>query len=180
MRIIGVAFAAASVLVRLAPHAPNFAPIGALAFFAGARLPKRWGWTLPILAMLISDYVIGFYNPILMASVYGSFLLSVFIGLHIRKKGGAGTIVLGSFLGSVVFFLVTNFAVWAFSDWYPDTVSGLVMSYAAGLPFFRNTVIGDLFYAGVFFGSYALLIRARKSLAFFSLKRPRLGFPEKI
>ena len=157
-------FAAASVIVRLAPHAPNFAPVGALAFFAGVHVSKRWGWTLPILTMLISDYVIGFYNPVLMASVYGSFLVTVFIGSQTRKKRGAGMIVLGSLAGSVTFFLITNFAVWALSDWYPNTIHGLMMSYTAGLPFFRNTLLGDLLYTGIFFGSYALIMQLKKTL----------------
>lgn len=164
MWIVGIVFTVASIILRLMPHAPNFAPIGALAFFAGSYFGKRWGWGVPILVMFISDYFIGFYNPVLMASVYGSFLLNVVIGFGIRKNKKSETIVLGSLFGSVLFFLITNFAVWAFSSWYPSNLSGLMMSYVAGLPFFRSTLLGDLFYTGVFFGGYALAVYLKTTL----------------
>lgn len=90
--------------------------------------------------------------------VYGSFLLSGLIGLLIKKHKTIFTVVGGSLLSSVLFFLITNFAVWADPrSFYPQGIEGLLASYTAGLPFFRNTILGDLFFSGLFFGGYELL-----------------------
>ena len=149
-----VVFAAASVVIRLAPHAPNIAPIGALALFVGTYLPRRWGWALPLIAMLVSDYMIGFYTPGVMASVYLSFAGITLIGWALRRQRSSLSIVAGALAGSTLFYLITNFAVWAYSDWYPHTLSGLLSSYALALPFFRNTAVGDVLYSAAFFGAY--------------------------
>ena len=66
------------------------------------------------------------------------------------------SIALGTLGGSIIFFLTTNFAVWLFSDWYAENLSGLIMSYTLALPFFRNSLMGDIFYTAVFFGLYEL------------------------
>ena len=143
---------------------PNVAPVAALALFGGVYLPKRYAVILPLGAMLVSDLAIGFYTPTVMASVYASFMASSFIGFWIRKRQSLGTVVAGSLAGSVVFYLTTNAAVWMFGTWYPRTLQGLTSAYLAGIPFFRNTVLGDLGFVGVMFGAYALaqyLVRHR-------------------
>ena len=165
MILAGILLGIASVALRLLPHAPNIAPIAALALFAGAYFPKRWGWILPIGTMLVSDFVIGFYDPLVMATVYGSFLLNTLLGIFLRNNTRAASIGLAGITGAFFFFLTTNFAVWIQSDWYPHTVQGLMLSYTLALPFFRNTLFGDVFYSGIFFGGYALF------KSFFSIKK---------
>lgn len=153
---------ALAILARVLPHAPNFVPIGALALFAGARLPKRWGFVLLLIVMLLSDALIGFYSLRLMAVVYLSFLAMVGIGYWVRKKVSVWRVGAGAVGGSVLFFLVTNFSVWAFSSWYPPTLEGLLAAYTMGLPFFKMTVLGNLFYSTLIFGAYELALIARK------------------
>ena len=144
-----------SVAMRLLPHMPNFVPIGALALFAGVYLPKRWGIIVPMTAMLVSDLFIGFYDLRLMAVVYGSFAVMVSVGWLVRGEKNFAAGVLGVFFGSVFFFVITNFAVWLLSEWYAPTFDGLMFSYTLALPFFRSSLLGNLFYSGVFFGAYA-------------------------
>ena len=150
-------FIAGAAALRLLPHPPNFAPIAAIALFGGVYLTRKFALGIPILAMLVSDIFIGFYEPVVMAPVYGSFVLCGLIGLWLKKHKKAGTIIGSSLLCSVLFFIITNFAVWAFTPWYAKTLAGLVQCYALALPFFRNTLLGDMFYVGVFFGTYELV-----------------------
>jgi hypothetical protein len=148
--LIGVSF-------RILPHPWNFTPISALALFGGVYLSKRIALILPLTAMLISDYFIGFYEIGIMASVYASFLLVVLLGFLVKKHKKWHTILGGSIAGSVLFFLITNFAVWAFTLWYPHNFSGLMTNYLLALPFFRNALIGDLFYVAIFFGTFEII-----------------------
>lgn len=141
---------------RLLPHLPNFTPIAALALFGGAYLSKKTAFVLPLTALVLSDVFIGSYEPKLMISVYGSFILCVFLGFWLKKHKNWQTVLGSSILGAVLFFLITNFAVWAFTPWYLKTFSGIIQCYLMALPFFRNTLLGDLFYAVVFFGAYQL------------------------
>ena len=157
IKFIPVLLILIGVLMRLLPHPANFAPITALAFFGAVYLPKRYGFILPIVAIFVSDLFLGFYG-ITMLFVYGSFLLSGLIGFAIRKHTSFLSVVGGSLLASISFFLITNFGVWVSqSSAYPKTFEGLMLCYMAGVPFFRNTLIGDLFFSGVFFGGYESL-----------------------
>lgn len=145
------------VVMRFLPHPANFAPIAAIGLFSGCYLKKWYAYALPLAAMLISDMFIGFYSWKIMLSVYLSFALIGLIGTWLKNHKNTRVIVGSAFLGSVCFFLITNFAVWAFSPLYPHSWDGLVMCYTAAIPFFRNTILGDLFYTGVLFGSYELV-----------------------
>jgi hypothetical protein len=153
--------------LRFAPHLPNFAPIAAMALFGGVYLNKKYALVLPLTAMLVSDYFIGFYDIKLMMGVYLSFILVGLIGLLVKNKKSPLTVMGGSILGSVLFFLITNFSVWIFYSWYPHTMSGLIQCFASAIPFFRNTLLGDLFYVTVLFGIYELIVvwARRKHLA---------------
>lgn len=153
MAVLIVVFA---VIARLLPHLPNFTPLGAAALFGGTYLNKKWALLLPIIAMVISDFFIGFDNILSRTFVYGSFLGAGLIGMWLRNHKNVKNTVLAAFGGSLLFFLVTNFGVWAFSEMYPKTFLGLATSYLMGIPFYRNTLIGDLFYTGILFGSYEL------------------------
>lgn len=160
LKLIALCIVFFGVLTRLLPHHPNIAPITALCLFGGAYLPKKFAF-LPLLALLISDYFIGFYG-ISMLYVYGSFAFIALIGLWLKKHKRVGFVLGSSLFSSVLFFIITNFGVWAPpSNWYPHTLNGLIQSYTMAIPFFRNTILGDLGYTVVLFGGYELL----KSLA---------------
>lgn len=152
-------FIIAAVILRLLPHLPNFAPIAAMALFGGTYLNKKYALIVPLAAMIISDIFIGFYNPWIMMSVYGSFLLIGLIGLYLKNHKTIPNIIGASLIGSVGFFLITNFAVWAVpGSFYPHTLQGLLNSYMMGLPFFRHTLMGDLFYTGAIFGLMEIVL----------------------
>lgn len=143
------------VVARLIPHSPNVAPITAMALFGGAYLPKKYAIAIPLAAMLISDYFIGFHGTIIY--VYGSFAAIGLMGLWLREKRSPGKILTLSLAASLLFYLVTNFGVWANPhSWYPHNLQGLMQSYIMGLPFLRNTIVGDVGYTALFFGGYEL------------------------
>jgi len=144
-------------ILRLLPHPPNLAPVTTIALFAGVYLSPKMAFILPILAMLISDYFLGFYQFSLMAFVYLSFLFTVFLGIYLKKKKKWYTILGGSLCASILFFILTNFAVWAFTPWYQKSFTGFVECYTMAIPFFRNTLAGDLFYVALFFGAFKLV-----------------------
>jgi len=163
----------AAVGLRLVPHMPNFAPIGAMALFGGAYLDKRLAILLPLAAMLVSDFFIGFYSPVVMLSVYGSFVLVGLMGMQLRNRKNPKNVTLAAITSSILFFLITNFAVWAAGS-YSRGLEGLLASYIAGIPFFRGTLLGDLFYTVLFFGGFELLksILFNKKLAFVKSHQP--------
>jgi hypothetical protein len=143
---------------RLLPHPWNFTPVAAVALFSGAYLGKKYAFFVPFLAMFLSDVFLGFYEWKLMLAVYGSFALAGLVGLAIKRRKTPLTVLAGSLTASVLFFLITNFAVWQFSFWYEKTLSGLFQCYLMALPFFRSGLLGDLFYTSVLFGAYELIL----------------------
>jgi hypothetical protein len=144
-------------LVRVTQHW-NFAPVGALSLFAGARLRGWQAYMVPLALMAITDPLLGGYSA-LTPLVYASFLLNVWIGTRLRQTENPLWIGSAAVAGSVQFFLVTNFA-WLYpGTTYPHNVAGLVACYAAGVPFFGRTLASDLFYSGVLFGLHAWLSR---------------------
>jgi len=158
-----VVFAA---MTRLIPHPPNVTPIAAMALFGGAYFrSRRLAFLLPMAAMLLSDVVLGYavYGFAAMKSqpvVYLCVLITVAIGRHIQTKRSALKITLATLASAVMFYLVTNFAVWTFDALYPKTWSGLITCYIAAIPFFRNSLIGDVAFAAVLFGGFAALERS--------------------
>jgi len=159
--IAGLVLAAA--FLRLIPHPPNFAPIVAMALFAGAYVPnRRWAVLLPLIAMLLSDLFLGFHSQMWM--VYLSLVAVVAIGFMLRSRIGITTVAVSTVGGSLAFFFISNFAVWAAGGIYPLTGEGLVACFVAAIPFYQNSLAGDLFYASVLFGGYALLTRMAPTL----------------
>ena len=149
-------FAAAAM--RLLPHPPNFSPIAAMALFSGAYLPKRvLAFVAPFAALLLSDAVLGFYAG--MNFVYFSFALTVLIGWAVASRKTPLMIGGAAIASSVLFFVLTNFGMWLFSGFYPLTSAGLIACYVAAIPFFQNTLVGDLFFTTLLFGGFALLER---------------------
>ena len=152
---------------------PNFAPIAAMALFAGCffRRPAV-ALLVPLLAMLISDCFLGFYEWRLMTVVYAMLALPVALRPLTRRllaieRGRVGRTAVAltgllscSLASSLAFFAATNLAVWYGSSWYPQSWQGLVECYAAALPFLKYTLLGDLFYACLLFGGYAAAVHA--------------------
>jgi len=153
---LAIIFIISAAALRFAPHPPNFAPIAALALFGGVYLNRKYALVVPVIAMLVSDYFIGFYDWKTMICVYLSFALIGLIGLFLKNRKSLLNVASGTFLGSVLFFIITNFAVWYFYDWYPHTLAGLNQCFLLAIPFFKNTLAGDFFYVGVLFGVYEL------------------------
>ena len=144
-----------AALSRVLPHPPNFTPLTAIALFGGAYFSdKRMAFLIPLAAMLLSDLVIGFHSQLIM--VYLCFMITVCIGFSLRSRKKLFPIGLATAASSIIFFLVTNFGVWLFDQLYPKTLNGLWTCYVAAIPFFRNTLLGDLFYVGILFGTFAL------------------------
>lgn len=144
--IIAGALVAFAVIMRIVPHAPNMTPVAAIAFASSLYLGRRWAIILPLAALLLSDMIIGFYGWQVMLSVYGSFGLIGVISWIGRRYRSVLPVGLSVISGSILFFLITNGAVWMFSPWYEKSLTGLLYSYEMGLPFLRNMLIGDVVY----------------------------------
>ena len=147
-----------SVAWRILPHEWNMTPFMALALFAGARLtslPARF--LLPLAGMLVADAVLGFHATMLW--VYGAMVLVVGLGMWLREHQTPGWYAGAAVSGSLLFFAVTNFAVWYVTDLYTPTAAGLVASYVAGLPFLLKSLGADLFFTLVFYACFMLLDR---------------------
>jgi hypothetical protein len=151
-----VSFIVIGGAMRLIPHPANFVPIAAMALFGGVYLSKKQAFVLPIVAMILSDFFLGFGSLPMRLGVYGSFILTVLIGIRIKNSKNVKNVILGSLTSSILFFTITNLAVWVFSGLYLHTPQGLIQCYFFAIPFFRNTILGDLFYTGAFFSVYEL------------------------
>ncbi|MFN3850213.1 MAG: DUF6580 family putative transport protein [Spirosomataceae bacterium] len=167
-----------AALTRLLPHPFNFTAVTAIGLFGAAYFSKEkhWAFIIPFAAMLVSDICLeamtgfGFYKG--MWVTYLSFALVIAFGFFALRKVNTLNIILGSLGGSLIFFLITNFA-FLYPEapianpalgHYPHNFSGIIASYSAGLPFFRNAIVGDLFYSGILFGSFALIQKFYKPL----------------
>jgi len=156
--LLALAIIALAAALRIAPHPWNFTPVGAMALFSGAIIrDRRLAFFFPIFALFVGDIFVGFHK--LMPVVYASFLVTVAIGFWLRDRWTVGRITTATLLGAIQFFLVTNFAVWAFGLSYPRNSAGLLACYVAGIPFFWNTLAGDAVYAVLLFGGFAFAER---------------------
>lgn len=139
------------IVARLIPHLPNVAPVAAAALVAGVYLGRKWAIIVPLAGMALADTFLGTYEVGVMTAVYGSFVLIGGMSWWLRKNKSVLNVITVSLLSSLGFFIITNFAVWYFSDWYAYTWPGLMYAYELAVPFYRNTLIGDLVYAAVLF-----------------------------
>ncbi|HEV8610676.1 MAG TPA: TonB-dependent receptor [Thermoanaerobaculia bacterium] len=151
-------------LSRLVPHPPNFVAMGAIGLYAGARLPRRWAWAVPLAAMALSDLVIDWGTgrraiTLVRLAVYGSFALMVLAGRRLATEARAGRLAVFASGGALFFFLTTNFAVWASLGTYPPTLAGLALCYAAAIPWFWSTLAAELAGTAALFGLDALARR---------------------
>ena len=151
LALLAAIFVAAAL--RLVPHPPNFPPIGAMALFSGAYLGRRsLALVVPFAAMLLSDAILGFYSG--MWVTYLAVALIFLVGRVALPRVSVSRVAGTAVASSVLFFLVTNFGVWALSGMYPHTTAGLAACFVAAVPFFQNTLAGDLFYATLLFGGF--------------------------
>lgn len=139
------------------PHAWHFTPLAASLLFFGARGSRRQMW-IPLVLLAATDVVLTKFiyasafswDQIVVWAWYAGIL---WLGTNLREKAGFWRIVGAAAASSVSFFLISNFAVWAaWPQMYPRTFGGLMMSYAAAIPFFRNTAESDIFFSLAFFG----------------------------
>ena len=168
---------AIGAIYRLVPHPWNLVPMGALALYAGASLPRRWAWIVPVAAMGLSDLMIdgaglGHYaigRPFLDPSrwiIYASFALTTLMGpLARRPKVGPWLLPVLSLSASALFFLTSNFGAWLVPEMnYPRNLAGLLTCYVAAIPFIHQTILADLAGTAVLFGLDAILERANRLL----------------
>ncbi|MFQ5461076.1 MAG: DUF6580 family putative transport protein [Phycisphaerae bacterium] len=148
---------------RLLPHPPGVTPVAACALFAGFFFARAlWAVLIPLTALFVSDLVLGGYALPTMLVVYAALSLPVWLRMFLKNRPTAVRVGLCSLAMSAFFFLSTNLAVWAFSGMYVKTLGGLGQCFAAAVPFFRYTVIGDLCWSGAIFGAYAIVMAARR------------------
>jgi hypothetical protein len=165
---------ALDVAMRLTRHLPNCTPLAASALFASFLFESGiLAMLVPLLAMVASDLVIGTYDWRIMGIVYLSLMFPVLLRRYLRGHLSVVRVAASALLSSGVFFFTTNFAVWYFARWYTPDIRGLLLCYAAAVPFLKNTVAGDLLWSGVFFGSYVMIAHLH-SHEWFRFRSPRL------
>ncbi|RKY41842.1 MAG: hypothetical protein DRP85_04875 [Candidatus Makaraimicrobium thalassicum] len=142
----------AGFMMRLLPHAPNVAPVAAIALFSGAYLNKRVVPWVPLVIMVISDLIIGLHDVVLYT--WGAFIVIGYMGMRLRERRTPAGIFTAAVFSSLVFFVISNFGVWL--AWYPHTGGGFVACYVRALPFLRSTLIGNILFVFALFGAYEL------------------------
>lgn len=163
LALTGVVLLAAAA--RLLPHPPNLTPIGAMALFGGVQFgARKAAFGVPLAAMILSDLVLALtlYGWAVLPSrpfVYAGFALYVCLGHLARRRYSVWTIGGAALSGALLFFVITNFGVWLLGGLYPRTLAGLGACYVAAIPFFRNSLLGDLLYSAILFGGFALAQR---------------------
>ena len=142
-----------AILTRLIPHPPNFAPVTAIALFSAINFNNNLlKFFIPLVSLILFDFIIGF--SLINIFIYLSFIVIVLVGNHFKK------IKLKSILiSSVVFFIISNFGAWLIG--YPKTISGIIMCYTAAIPFFLNTILGDLFYSYILKHSFNIALKSK-------------------
>ena len=152
------------ILSRCIVHAPNFTPLLAITLFAGAFLPKRQAIIVPISLFVITDLIIGLHSVV--AFTWGSVGLIALMGLYLKRKKSIKNVALTSFFSAIVFYVVTNFGVWAIMSTYPKTLAGLIDCYVMAIPYFRNTLVSTVLYSLVMFAGYEYLANRIKKTRF--------------
>lgn len=138
---------------RLLPHLPNFAPIGGTALFSGSKLSRPLNYILPLGVMFITDIFLGFHKT--MPFIYISFMLIVLLGeLFLKNNPSHFKVSMNCLVGSTLFYAITNYGVWQVSGLYPHTAAGLITCYVMAIPFYKWTILGNLFYGNSFFALY--------------------------
>ena len=143
-----------AIVSRLFPHIPNFTAISAVALFGAAQYDKKiMAFLVPFTALFISDAILGFYQG--MGWVYGAFALIIILGFTLRNKLTVARVILLSIVSALSMYVISDFGVWL-GTWYPHNWQGFTTCYIAAIPFFRNELLGNLFYSGLLFGAFYL------------------------
>ena len=166
--VLVLAIITLAAFARLVPSIPNFAPITALAVFGGfAFFNKRLAYLVPMATMLVSDVILalikndwGYAFHSAQIVVYLTLLATVAISVFASRKQSVLSIAGSTVIGSLLFFITTNFAVWAMGTLYTHSLAGLGECYVAAIPFLRNSFIADVMYVTAMFGVFALLERS--------------------
>ncbi|MBN1183599.1 MAG: hypothetical protein JXB49_15015 [Bacteroidales bacterium] len=154
---------------RMFPHPANFTPIGAIALFGAAYLKRRWlAVAIPLVSIFLSDVILNntlyaqynngftlFYNGF--AFTYAAIALVTLMGFITLRKIKVANVLLSGLGASVIFFLVSNLGAWVAFPTYPHTGAGLMACYAAGIPFFKYTLLSNLMYSAILFGAFELV-----------------------
>ena len=136
-----------AVATRLIPHPPNFAPITGIALFSAARFSNKFvAILIPFISLFLSDLFLGL--SLINVFVYTGFGLILAVGFLI-KKASISTVL----FSSVLFFIVSNLGVWFL--YYPLTLEGLTSCFTLAIPFFTNTLLGDIVYTGILFLTFS-------------------------
>jgi hypothetical protein len=177
--LIVLCLLAVNVLARSLPHAANFAPLTATGLFCGAYMHRRLSLPLTLAMLFVSDYALLYVNPfgpvelttvyapwnvwygVTQVFVYASFGISALAGYWLRERRTVPGVAVVTLFCSLQFFLITNGAVWV-AGAYDRDISGLYQAWVAGIPFFKGTLAGDLFYTAVFFAAYEMLLAMRR------------------
>jgi hypothetical protein len=161
---------------RMVPHMMNFAPMGAMALFGAAHFRSKWlAFLVPVAATWLSDLYLNnviynqYYPEFCWFSLgmfwsYGAYLLTTICGVLVFRRITAGRVIGGALAASLLFFFISNFGVWYRGTMYPHTMAGLRDCYITGIPFLKGTLLGNLFYSTVLFGSFALMQRKFSAL----------------
>jgi hypothetical protein len=157
LRPLAIGLTVAGALARLAPHPWNFAPVGSISLFGGARLRGLQAFLLPLVLMAITDPVLGGYS-VATPFIYLSFLITVWIGRRLQLTENPWRIGAASLASSILFFALSNFGTWL--GWYPHTWTGFTTCYVMAIPYFGRTLASDLIYTGALFGLHAWLSRS--------------------
>ena len=153
---IFVIFAVLARIPSLMPHAWNFSPVAAALLYFGARGSRRQMWApvalLALADLLLNKYVYAYAFSWDLLLTFAWYAAMILLGGGLREKMSVLRVGGAALAASVSFFLISNFGVWAAGTMYPKTMAGLMTCYAAGVPFFRHTVEGDLLYSAAIFG----------------------------
>lgn len=171
--LIAIILTLVAVLSRIIPHYPNFTALGGIALFSSAYLGRKYLFLIvPILALFLSDLLLNnlYYSKLYPENysgftfihseslwVYGGIIVMAVAGVYIIKKVTITRFIGASFIGSILFFLITNFGSWITpTNPLPDNFLGLIATYELGLPFLLNSIGGNVFYGALLIGSYKL------------------------
>ncbi|MGH9497596.1 MAG: DUF6580 family putative transport protein [Terriglobales bacterium] len=154
-------FVALGVAVRFIPHPWMFTPVTGSLLFFGARGSRRQLW-VPFVLLAASDVVLTrvvYSYPFTLDHfvTFAWYAGVLWLGTRLRGHERPLPIVGAALASSISFFLVTNLAAWAWLDMYPKNLGGVMMSYMAGIPFFRHALEADLLFTAAMFGTPVLL-----------------------
>jgi len=151
-----IALSVLAIISRLIWHIPNFSPLSSILLFSAFLAANKKIASLPLLALFVSDLFLGFYHLSVMLAVYLATTLNIFIGQALKKNPRSLNVISAGIISAISFFLITNFAVWASSDWYAKDFSNLMYCFTLAIPFFKSTLASNILYSSLLFSVYSL------------------------